>query len=154
MDGAYSFTLADLPNYSEFGALYDQYRITHVRAHFVPHQNTCPVGSAAATTANIIIVPDYDDDTTINLSAILQYQKLTIKNFCSEFTFDLKPMIAVGAYSGAFTSYLAMEPGWIDLASTGVKHYGMKYVIPQVSANNISGWRLYLTYTVEMRQVR
>jgi len=34
--------------------------------------------------------------------------------------------MAVAAFSGAFTSYSNVPAGWIDSASPGVQHYGLK----------------------------
>lgn len=153
VDTAFSFQLSDLPSYTEFTALFDQYRIVGVDMHFIPHQNTCPVTSANATTTNILIAPDYDDATAVNLAALLQKAGLKIYNFNKEFHFFLKPMIAAAAYSGTFTSYLSMEPQWIDVASPSVVHYGVKTVMTPCSSTNLSGWRVFLTYHLEFRMV-
>jgi hypothetical protein len=152
---AYSFTLGDVPNSTEFTGMFDQYRFKRVMFVALPHCTYNPVAAAANSTTKLLITPDYDDDTVLSAeNDILQYPSVEIYNFDKEIRKTITPRMAVAAYSGAFTSYANMDNQWIDAASPSVKHYGLKIVILAASTALLSGWRVFLTYDLEFRNVR
>lgn len=154
--GALKFTLADLPNYTEFTALYDQYKIYFVVLRFVPDQNMASANNAAGTTTPILYhVIDYDDATApANKTDLFQYQNLKVRNFSRFSKITLRPHVAVAAYQGAFTGYANFKSLWLDAANTAVEHYGVKYCISQPSANWVTSWRLVATYYMAFKNVR
>ncbi len=66
----------------------------------------------------------------------------------------LEPHLAIGAYSGAFTSFAnTNSTQWVDANSPSVQYYGVKYGWTNLggAALNI---RVYVKYTVECRATR
>jgi len=152
--GAFSFVLSSLPGVSNFTNLYDQYRVAKLTFHFINQQTTQATGAAGSTTPILFVAADYDDDTAWgSLSTALQYENLAYVPFYKELVYSVKPRVALAAYSGVFTSFANADSQWIDAASTGVKHYGIKYGISSGTAGTISGWRVLVTVDLEAREV-
>lgn len=149
-----SLTLLDQA--STFQALFDQYRITNVTVQFRPlfsRQNFVP-GSDIPPL--IYTVVDYDDGVVpSSLATLREYQNLTIHE-CDPFAVSFRPRIAMAAYGGAFTSYANMGNTWVDCASSGVLHYGLKIGITNGLAGqtHLQQWYLSVKLEVEFRNVR
>ena len=170
VNSAMQWKLVDLPNYTEFSALFDMYRINYVDVMFIYDHNSGEVATAAGTAANanmglpnIYLARDYDDaDALSTIDDYLQYEGVVIKRLGNTFTMRVYPHIAVAAYgSGAFSSYKNEKKAWIDCSSQGVAHYGLKMGIdasmcnPMVSAATWIG-RLTLvhSFNVSFKNVR
>lgn len=153
---SFMFRLSDIPNYTEFTNLYDQYRITGVSVKFFPQQDSANTGISNATTAIIHTAADYNDATAITTEQdILQYQTLRTHRFDTIFHYYLKPRVATAIYNNvATTGYAQSGHPWIDVSSPSAPFYGLKVVVPTVSASSLSGWRLYATFYIECRDVR
>lgn len=128
---AFNFTLSALPNSSEFTSLFDQYRILEAVVQFTPYCNQATFVSAGVSPGFIATVFDYDDSNLPGSFTDLQQYDSYQRNLCTEpFRRILRPRIAVGAYSGTFTSFANMpSKTWIDAASPNVQYYGIKSVI-------------------------
>lgn len=151
--GAKYYTLAGLPNYTEFTNLFDQYRIRELAVILTPQMTTSQVGSGSAGfNTNCLLWVDFDDVTTpANEAEALQRQNLQVLSVDQVHRFRFTPRIAGAVYSGAFTSYATVTP-WIDCGSPNVEHYGWKWVIP--SAAEILGYNIQVCATVEFRNPR
>lgn len=131
---AISWTLASLPNYTEFTALFDAYRITGVKTTVTFNSNFASVGAANLThyIPNILMVQDNDDATA--LTAVTQYQeydKFRLRRIDKPFSIFQRPRIAQSAYGGGvFTSYIQTKGNpWVDCNSASVEYYGLKWVV-------------------------
>jgi len=152
--GVVTFALSDMVNYTEFTALFDQYRITNVRLILIGQPNDQETGPTPITTPVLLLARDFDDNTAwTSAGQAFQYEDLTFVQMGKRISFSLKPRIAVAAYSGTFTSYANMSSQWIDAASTNVAFFGVKWCIQQVSSGAVSGWRCYCEYDLECRSV-
>jgi len=153
---AQSFKLSDLPDYADFTAAFDQYRIIQVDIWMVP---TIMVNTTSVTNLGVLwTVIDYDDATapgTNFIYTLQQYQnaqvhandgKVKIRSF--------HPRIAVGLYSGAFTSFgnLGAET-WIDAASPSVQYYGFKAAMSTGSGATLT-YYVAAKFIVEFRNPR
>jgi len=144
----FAATVNLLDQISHLTAIFDQYRIPMLEIWLVPQRattNTC--GS------NVASVIDYDDNTNLTTYA----QALDYVNCVStegRFAHYRKfvPHCAVAIYSGAFTSYENVTAPWIDAASTGVLHYGIKVASTQASA--VTVYDLTVRLHTEWRNVR
>lgn len=129
---ACAFTLASMPGYTDFTALYDAYRITHASVKFILDVNSSsmPPGNSAAFMPLIYIVKDYNDAATLaSVNAYLEYQNCKVARLDQPVTVSLVPKMSVAAYGGGvFTSYSrpAVNP-WVDMVSSGVEYYGLKW---------------------------
>lgn len=163
---AYSFKLTDLPNYGDFVSLYDQYMMTGVKIKLVPlntQSSIIPVwnGTIVAQSSNISIpqcvsVIDYDDANVLTAKTqYFEYQNHKIFNCVNYHQRYFKPHVALGAYSGAFTSYANKYNQWLDCDSNTVQHYGFKLFVDAANSQ-LSGniWRVYFTYYLKFKNTR
>jgi hypothetical protein len=150
-DGAYAFSLGSLPDYTEFTALFDTYRIISVRICFYPLFTDT---SATVAYPPIHTVIDYDDNNTLALNILNEYDSLQVVQTGQFFERTLTPRIALAAYSGVFTSF-SQPPAksWIDCASPNVTHYGLKYAVAISGAAN-AVWQVTAHYSLEFRESR
>lgn len=130
---SYQFVLSSLPGYTDFTDLFDEYKIDKVKITWMPDtQQSLENAGIGGTTCFTAL--DFDDSATVLLSGLQQYETCQLHNALRPFTRTVVPRFAVGAYSGAFTSYKNTS-GWIDVASTSVIHYGIKVCLPQQSGS-------------------
>lgn len=120
-----NFELSQVDQSADFTAIFDQYRIKEVEWWFIPRMSVSQSGTA--NTGNIVSVVDYDDDTTLpNLTTGLDYQNALLSAGTTGHYRRFVPHAAIAAFSGSFTSYVNATSPWIDAASPGVRHYGIK----------------------------
>ena len=154
-----NFRLNQLPNFTEFQQLYDQYKICGVKVEVIPQfDTTTQTGTGTTPTAQHIMsqnwnVIDYDDTVTpTSINDLLQYQNCkrcpsnrVMKRF-------LKPKFSDQIFaSGAFAGYRPVK-GFIDCTYDNVEHYGMKFCFGN---NNLTlTYALKLTYYLAFKNVR
>lgn len=146
--GSLSFTLSQLDQVSTFTALFDQYRINLIELWIKP-----ALGANNVFTDYTSVI-DFDDDSNLgSYSAALDYTN-AVTTYLSEGHYRVfQPHIAVAAYSGAFTSFANEPAPWIDAASTGVKHYGLK-LAAKVAIVNASPINVTARLHISFRNVR
>ena len=162
-----AFALSDLPNYSEFTALFDRYRIRGVSIKLIPQgtQSTAAAGSNSWVGQICHSVTDYDDNTNFaasdaGLNLMRQYESYQCKQLSTQkLKYYVKPRVAIATYGGSvFTSYGNVRDLWIDAASTGVPHYGKKFMIEVISnsANQVVNvmYKLELSYYIQCKDLR
>jgi hypothetical protein len=122
----HTVTSTDITNFSSWSTVFDQYRILRAKVWIVPRVSQ--VSSTSANPGQLVTVIDYDDGNALSsFAAGLQYSNALVAPGLQGHYRDFAPHIAVGAYSGTFTSYANMDATtWIDAASTGVSFYGLK----------------------------
>jgi hypothetical protein len=135
---------------------FDQYRYKAVRVSIRPQQNAVGLTTNSTTTVvPLYCVIDYDDDAALgSIGAAEAYSNCVVLEPGQSLSRTFKPRIAMAAYSGAFTSYANMEPQWIDAASNGVRHYGIKIYVPAATAGQttLQSWDIVIESFIEMRQ--
>jgi len=118
-----NFTVGALPEVSSFSALFDQYRITRVECWLTP----IPATTGLISFQNWASVVDLDDSTNLgSFAAALDYDSCLVSPISMAHYRSFKPGVALSAYAGGFGSYAHEISPWIDMASTGVNHYGIK----------------------------
>jgi len=127
----FSFSLSNLPNYTEFTSLYDQYRILQASVSFLPYANSSSSGSVTGSFPGIIASAiDYDDASLPGTTDLQQYESYKRNPAFLEFVRTIKPRVAIATYNGStFTGYANQYAPWIDANSPNVPHYGLKTVI-------------------------
>lgn len=156
------FTLSQLPNYTEFTDLFDQYRIVGIRALFMPRLNMQSNSQQVAAFTEIPPIHtavDTDDASNFaSYSEALQHANLKTHNQFRPFSVFFRPKISTAAYSGAFTSYTANTSPWIDCSSPGVQYYGLKICTSNYSAANNQSidptWDIVFTYYLQFKNLR
>lgn len=138
------FKLSDLPNVTEFTTLFDSYMITGVMMQIKMISNpysAYPVnGSSSSATINsnnffptIWYVADHDDNTTLSLAQIKEYDKVRHKVLRpnQETNIMLRPTTLQQLYRSSVTTGYAenRRRQWLDIGATDIPHYGIKSVI-------------------------
>lgn len=159
------FKLSDCVQSSTFTSLYDQYRIHKIELVIRRTVNDQPAVSASN---NLVISPqqiwyvtDFDDNTVsgLNLTALQQYAGVKCKSSMEngDIRIKFRPHIATPAYAGGvFTSFANTQSPWIDSASAGVEHYGVKACIPCPLSTTVAQQSYTVTakYWLEFKNVR
>jgi len=147
VDGSITWTLSALGNNSAYTGLFDAYRIIGVRAQFMP-LDTSSTGNYIST------VLDYDDSSSTNSGALLQYDTLKMSPANQFFERSLVPRAATAVYSGAFTSFGQTNVNqWVDIASPSVVYYGIKFAIPTTSGTP-PAWTCVQTVYTQFKNTR
>lgn len=133
-----------VPNYTEFGALFDKFRIDKVDVYY-----TSSVYSNGAMGANqSMYMPacaytvDTDDANAATCSDLQQYSTCKYTQFGGnqakpKLLASFKPMPSLALYSNGTTvsgvGDLNSKNLWLDCGTPGTYHYGMKFGLDQVS---------------------
>jgi len=130
--GAFNYTLAAFNGYADYTAVFDQYRLYQIEVWVTPHQTAdAVVGSHHGMLCTVI---DLDDSTIpASQAALMQYGNVVCSSGVQGHYRKWTPAISIAAYSGAFTSFAVELAPWIDVASSGVQHYGLKYGLTATS---------------------
>lgn len=149
--GTYTFSLDQLPNYTEFTNLFDQYRINKVVLKLIPqyNQSTFNVGHANNTATSgqlsgrnprFMIVNDYDDDTApVNMDTLRQYANVKVYPVMNNklIKHTITPATQMMAYETiGTTGYIPKFKQWINCSDSNVPHYAIKWGIEDTSAIN------------------
>lgn len=133
---AFNFSLNDLPNYTEFTALYDMYKINAIKITFIPQQDTNVSLSSVNNpfgNARFFSAIDYNDSTspasvdelreyhTCKFTRLLKTHKRYIHKpkILDSSSYTLSPWIATSAPStNYFGLKVAVEPMSSTVATT------------------------------------
>lgn len=166
--GAISFRVGDVYNVSEFGALFDQYRIAAVKLefHYISSSETVLVTtSASMQQCTVALYEDYDDSTSptgsvAGWNAILETGRAKTKVFPNPkgnvLTYTVNPKyLQVEVDNSAGTSGRGTNDGWLDgNTSPDVIWRGVKWALQANPAPTTVGhyFRVYATYYLCFRQ--
>lgn len=135
--GSFQHALSDVPNYTEFTTLYDNFKITGIQLKFYPRltDQTSP----GTSYGQFIWCTDYDDATApTGVNELLQRQstKVYIPVGNRPLKFFYRPRAASAVYNGTgFTAYAQTSQNtWVDCNNAGVPFYGSKWVWTGTSA--------------------
>ena len=141
--GQFSFALSQLAGYAEYTGLFDQYLISELEVWIDP---ALSLGSTASNIGEYVSAVDLDDATTPTTYAMVADKQSAVETAGQAGHYHRwAPHVAVALYSGAFTSFGNEPPGWIDVASPSVLHYGLKL------AFNITGTALNYNLAIRAR---
>lgn len=143
--------LNQVPNYTEFTALYDMYKINGIRWRFSPRANSAEAGTNQGLI-KLFTGIDYDDITTPSLTDILQYESLRVTQSNKDHVRFVRPRVAKAVYQTSVGTGYSAGRGWIDCANPTVAHYGLKWVLQQLPAGNQS-YDLQVTYYLSFKNV-
>lgn len=149
------FQLDDLPNYTEFSSLFDNYQIMCVVLKLLPVQNQMNTGlSGAVEVPTIGYCWDYDDATTpTSMDQLRQYATYKEQLANKPVTIKVYPKVALVTYQGGVSNgYLRPSAKLqkmfrIDCANPSVQHFGIKIGIPNTGApDNTITYDIHATY--------
>lgn len=152
---AVKFTLADLPNYTEFTSLFESYRIYKIVARWIPLNGESGWnGSSSSANLNaglLVSAVDYND-ATVETAAQLQEKRMSeIWNAYKEHYVTIYPRVAVPVYAGVTTfGYGDSQRLWLSTNNAAIEHYGHKLSAAAMPASTNLG-RIQYTYYIECR---
>jgi hypothetical protein len=120
---ALGFNLTDLPNYSEFTALFDQYSIWRVDLSVLI--GTSPLQLVSCVDYNDAALPASQAELLERGEA--ESLVLAAGNF-QQFRRSVLPLASTEVFQGLTTAYAASKHGqWIDCETAAVPHFGYKF---------------------------
>lgn len=154
---AFSFKLSDLPQYTDFTALFDQYKITGVKLDFIPFADNVSWevasngASISAPGGPLMIATDYDDvSLPASASEMLSRQNVKVIPVGRRYQMFLRPK-----YNDvANTAAVVPSSGFIDCDTAAAPHYGVKcwMAAPNIPNTNFT-YQVWATYYVKMKGV-
>jgi len=151
----FSFSLNSLPDFTEFQALYDQYRITKITLEFIPNANN-------ANSINPYIVPfytviDYNDVIALaNPNDALEYKTVKIHESGKFFAVSLVPRLATNVVDIAGNSLVNQMPlnTWVSTRFSAPLYLGVKLISEfNTPGNPAITYKVRIKYTLEFAQV-
>lgn len=165
-NGAISGTQAvTYQGYTEFTALFDEYKILNAKIKMMFTNNNSSVNSPSTALPEFLAITDQDDSTPpADIYAVMQYQKIQIKQL-GQANDPLKrtvyPKPLVQTYRTSVTTGYSTPPApiWIDVNQADVPHYGCKMVFNNINNQTAVDTKLgkidiYCTQRFVMKTVR
>lgn len=148
------YTLNDLPDVTDFTALYDMYKINKITVKWLPRGNSSDV-AAQGQISRMFTVLDRDDDATpSSIDQLTQYESLKVTPTTAVHTRSFKPSLRVEVANGlGGTANNIVGPKWLNLANTNVKHYGVKLGVQAPPSGTIR-YDAMVTFHLAMKNVR
>jgi len=148
--GVYTFTATNtISQFTSLSAVFDQYRIREIEVWISAENNAATISSGSQ---NLYSVIDYDDGNALStVGAALAYSNVVAGPLTQGQYRKWRPHIAVAAYSGVFTSFKNEPANWLDVASAGVQHYGLKLAAD--ITNNAQAIKMLVRVYVQFRNV-
>lgn len=149
----YSFALSDLPNYTEFTNLFDEYRIVRVSMRFM--RSRIQVNNTATITVPYFLsLVDKDDSAApASYNEMLQHPDCRIKDCSRNLYLSFVPRFSMNIYNGVTDAY-GSRVGWIDCSNASVPHYGVKIGFGTSAAANQYSYIVWFKYKVLCRGLR
>lgn len=152
----YQFSLNNLPNYAEFTALYDSYRIEWVTIWAIPTQTEAPVAALNYYVPTLYTAVDKDDATPPgSLASQLEHGNLRMVTMDKmKKLAAFKPAVQGELFrSGATRGFNRMDDQWIDCAQPDIPHFGLK-IWTEPAMTGFNGIRLIADVYVSFRDTR
>lgn len=150
------FRLADLPNYTEFTALFDLYRFNKIVVRFVPSFTGSDMNPATTSWAipTFYSAIDHDDAVTpANLDVLMQYPSLRLTRGNRIHTRIFTPAVSTDIFTGTTEGSSPKFKAWLNCADATVPHYGLKFYIDQ-PPSTYGKYQCFVTVYMSMKGVR
>lgn len=135
-----TFALDKTPNHTEFGPLYDFYKIEAVRVTFEYSANVATADATSVPMPKIILFRDYDDNLPVtDWHEVMQRRSQTIrKRLEKPFSVVVRPNVPayVARDIGISSAAASVKTPWLDLNSPNIQHLGLKFMIVDWPADN------------------
>lgn len=149
--GSYSFSLQDIPDYTDFTKLYDAFKINRVKIMFIPTSNVSLIDTAQAQvfkntehSNRLFTVVDYNDVTApTTVDELRQYQacKFTPNNRTHKRYF--KPRIHQSVGDNTIVGTSQSSPWLSCWSSADVEYFGLKYALTHQTNSSGSNQEVY-----------
>lgn len=145
---ALTFALSDLPDYTKYTGLFQQFALTYVKLTVIPSAN---VNTAPASTSSMVYYAvDYDDSVAPDQEDMLSKQGVRMKYTLRPWTVKLRPRVLGMVYeSGGTTGYSPRRHTWLSTNDATVPHYGVKMWFSTPASNMV--FRVHATYYLKFK---
>lgn len=155
---AYQFQLSQLPNYNEFTALFDAYRINAVVVRFNP-MNTVFKGNTDSNnedTPTVYAAIDYNNASVpTSADEMKEYANVNVFPMYQSRNFKIRPRLAIPVYrDGVSNAYLQSPKQWVDCTYADVPHYGLRVWIAAGQQRNAFKTTVECTYYMTFRNLK
>lgn len=155
--GIFKFKLYDLPQYSDFTSLYEQFKITGVKLRFIPMLGTESSALATSQTRTVAVCIDRGANDYVNaqptFDELLANQDVKLRN--SQKPFSIWIGTPTAHQPADATTQTAYVKPWLDSdigSSVFVDHHGLKFAFQEsVPTANAVYFRVYATYYIKCR---
>lgn len=139
---AHTYRLSDMPNSSEFSALFDSYRITHTQLKFYLTVDPAAQASASAIYPRLFWAQDQNDTgTPASLDELRQRSNLKVKVLTpfKPVVVNVKPnTLCTTRVSGAGDVSTIQRKAWLSTTVLGADYMGLKFAIDNLTNTNYS----------------
>lgn len=157
----YTFTAADINNFSEMSALFDEYKINAIKVTFRPRYDTAQTGSLPQAYAHVVIDPESTVAPTgvysaANLNTFLENSGVKTYTLNRPFSVYFKPKVSDQLFGGGTASSL-LNPPFVKSNETAVQHRGFHVYLQQNSfatANTEIRLDTFYTFYLTLRNMK
>ena len=144
--GVFNFSLNDLPNYTEFTALFDLYKIERIEIEWTPEYTELTDASVLSSALNVYFNSAIDPagNTPASVDDVLQYRSLQSTPITKMHKRDFVPAYLMDGIIPTST--------YISCASPSSNLYGLVYAIPATGV--AMTFRSRVKYYLSMAQSR
>jgi len=144
------FSLATVPNYTEFTDLYDFYRITGIVIHYLPDQTQLISTGNVNSTDNIpliTVVDTSDVNPPISVDELREYDNHKVRSIITPFREYFVPKWLDAERS--------QRTSWVACANPNTRYYGYKYAAPPTNNSGVgfSAW-IEVTFYLEFKKAK
>lgn len=150
----YQFSLAQVPNATDFTNLYDAYQIKAVKLSIIPRSTEAEI-STTAYSYQIHSVLDYDDGTPLtSLNDYVQFESYKTTNPFRQHNRYLVPAMEQGVLNtgGVIVPAVQKKRQWLDTQFATIPHNSVKIHIRNDLGVEVP-FDLKVTYYLAMKQV-
>lgn len=155
---SYTFRIDGLPNVSEFTSVFDQYKITAVKLHFVPRWTTSELYTTGVTLQMPNLVTAFDGSDAViptSVDNVLEYDSCRIHGPLNKMiTRVIYPSAATPVFRSGASSAYGRYGGWVDCAYPDVQFFGFRAALLGVPTVNTFHVDVYATYYLEFRNTK
>lgn len=138
--GGINFKASSVPDFANYSACFDEYRIEGIKIKFIPQQNVSMVidpGTLGSQLTSLLplfatCIDVNDSATPGSVNTVLGKDTGKVHSTNSVITRKFVPFVSKAVYQSGFTGYGPEMNSWVDTVSTGVNHYGLKWWLQSV----------------------
>lgn len=158
--GAYDFRLNNLPNFAEFAALFDVYKIWKVDVMFIPKYNTSDfaTGGSGYGLPTIYVAEDRSDAVApASVNEIMEYNSVRSQRFDRTLKYTCWPTLPGISGSGATTGIIISDRQkdlFLRTSEANVQYCGIKWALDLPLGLEIFRMDVVFKYYLKLKDVK
>lgn len=152
VNAGYGFTFDQLQNFSEFSALFDEYRIKGVKLTFVPSWNSGEIFQAPGyLMPNIHTAIDLNDSTAVAPLDLMEYDTYRMRQLSGPVSVFVRPCALADIGSLSIRGNFGRKFIKLDAGGMSVTHYGIKASVDGINSTYNFIVRVFAKFYFECR---